>query len=83
MNLYETAKNILNQSNVVDSHDTILERVNTVLNETPQKYGKNYYAWRAPLNWKNKMKEVVEVANLSEQYEIYKTLDSIVIKWKD
>ena len=84
MNLYETAKDILTQNQTRhDNHDEILEKVNAVFNENPQRYGKNYYAWRAPLQWKKKMNQVVEAVNLSEEYEIYKTLDSIVIKWKD
>jgi hypothetical protein len=83
MNVYETAKSILTNKIPQDSHDIILEKVNDVLNESPQKCGKNYYAWRAPLNWKHKMGEIVNTLNLSEEYEIYKTLNSIVIKWKD
>lgn len=82
MNIYETAKSILNSENKIDSHDLILNKVNDILKESPQKCGEKFYAWRAPFNWKNKMNEVVNTLNLSEEYQIYKTLDSIVIKWK-
>ena len=83
MNIYETAKSILSNQNVTESHDLILEKVNSILEESPQRYGKNYYAWRAPLHWKSKMNEVVEAINHSNEYEIYKTLDSIVLKWRN